>query len=205
MIQNLSLEKRIPPYLNSQDEEIKKWFYIKEDHTDDYDFPDYLLNVAGKDFWLECKEREKVYDKRWNEFSNIELNSLFVIDERSIRMLSNFTPNYVILIYDQFFKYYYLFYHIDVLLMKKDRCNRPAQKNKNSEVFDKGKCIIDLNDGYRYRNLGNAMRDIYDYVEEKQNKIMIMNECYDKNNIIKTMGKEAIRKPEYWIIDLKNK
>ena len=191
---NTSVEQEVKDYLRASRKEYT-------DNSSSFKNLDFTLTFGeGKLFHLDVKEKRQRYNL--NNWPKIMIEAdMFILDDLSIRKCLAFSPNSGILVRDNIRAKYFFVSVLDFALMPKKRVNR--QINRNQPDI-KGKWIINLRNGKEAISLQAAFLLIEQYVQNLEEVLFKILECYGEY-VDEIIGQGGItRKPSHWEIDVKS-
>lgn len=195
--------KQLPPDVSiSMEQALKRYLNMNgvrfRDHSDSYKFLDFTIELAGKKFALDVKEKRQRYQTR-NWPSQIPEQHMFIVDELAVRKCLAFAPYSGILVRDNIQRQYVLYPVVDLAIMPRTRLNRSIAK---SQLATKGKWIIDLRNGFQADTLGEAINQVSEYIARVPTIFSETLECYG-DYIDEKIGQGGIiRRPGHWNTDV---
>ncbi len=188
----LSIEQEIKQYCARGG-----WPFV--DQTASYKKLDFAITFAEqREFFLEVKEKRQAYNPaNWPPVAPEP--DLFILDDLTVRKCLGHAPRSGVLVRDNRRERYLFFSVVDLALMPKLRVNRPIKRNSPQQ---KGKWLINLQNGQAATTLDEAFGHIQRYLQELPAMLADYLPCYG-HYVDETVGRGGVeRQPDHWHTDV---
>ncbi len=175
----------------SFEQEIKNYFHLNNiqflDNSSEYKLLDFTIKnlicetVNGKEIskniYLEVKEKRQKYNTdNWGLIDSKDEPFTFIVDELSCRKVLAYAPFSGLLVRNNLNRDYFWFSVLDLFLMPKRRANR--QIKKKTDIFLKGKILLDFRNAKQFSSLIQVFSHIHDSLVNRAHLYTELNECY---------------------------
>lgn len=194
----------MPNFENEVEEQLNQLSDVEiiENNTASYDDIDFVLMLNDNKVFVDAKEKKTRYRRGWVEYSNIEEENLFILDELGIKKLFPHFPYFFVVIKDCNFGKYFLYNAFDLLCMERVRLNRKIIRRVEQL---KGKWLISYKWGKEYSSLFkliNALKDDLNLLPMRMKELP----CYEVGKQpMRILDGKYSRFAKYWEKDISEK
>ncbi len=190
--------------MQSFEQELRAFFQINDigfqDHSKSFKRLDFSVQLDKNwKFHFDAKEKRQPYNLANWQLTTEQEQHTFILDDLAARKILAYGPYSGMVVRDNLLGGYYFFSVVDLFLIPKSRVNRPIFKEKKSL---KGKCIIDLRHGIKCEQIKEVFGLFQKYIDRREDLFMNIKECFGDYPGEEIGQRGAIRKSEYWDIDV---